>query len=238
MVYPRRRQGGFTLIELLVVIAIIAILAAILFPVFAQAREKARAASCLSNQKQIALAFSMYSQDYDETYPQAVDALGVWWEDAVRPYIKGGNVGGILTCPSAGTRAYAYSMNWALSGRSQATAGHPSDTIVTADAAQAPSQQNSVDKLPQAGPYFLYTVPGQGEKLWINGAAPNFKTGKAGDPNASIDPSLKDEDTNNAVGLMRFRHNEGVNASFADGHGKYVKKSAHNLSKWDPNSQI
>src|SRR5437764_2195631 len=100
---PHARKA-FTLIELLVVIAIIAILAAILFPVFAQAREKARAASCLSNQKQIALAFSMYSQDYDETYPRAVDTVsGLWWEQSITPYIKSGNVGGILTCPSAAT---------------------------------------------------------------------------------------------------------------------------------------
>jgi len=62
--------GGFTLIELLVVIAIIAILAAILFPVFAQARAKARAATCLSNLKQLTLGFVMYSQDADETFPQ------------------------------------------------------------------------------------------------------------------------------------------------------------------------
>jgi prepilin-type N-terminal cleavage/methylation domain-containing protein/prepilin-type processing-associated H-X9-DG protein len=62
-------RRGFTLIELLVVIAIIAILAAILFPVFAQARDKARAASCLSNVKQLALAFNMYAQDYDESLP-------------------------------------------------------------------------------------------------------------------------------------------------------------------------
>src|SRR5207247_1686725 len=116
MVRLRRKQGGFTLIELLVVIAIIAILAAILFPVFAQAREKARSSSCLSNQKQIALAFSMYSQDYDETYPPGfftdpVTSITYRWEDSVKPYIKGGNVGGILTCPSASSRAYAYSMN-------------------------------------------------------------------------------------------------------------------------------
>src|SRR5436853_7431745 len=63
------RRSGFTLIELLVVIAIIAILAAILFPVFAQARESARITSCLSNMKQIGLSWNMYAQDYDETYP-------------------------------------------------------------------------------------------------------------------------------------------------------------------------
>jgi prepilin-type N-terminal cleavage/methylation domain-containing protein len=65
----RRTSPAFTLIELLVVIAIIAILAAILFPVFAQAREKGRQAACLSNTKQIALALSMYTQDFDETTP-------------------------------------------------------------------------------------------------------------------------------------------------------------------------
>src|SRR5579862_2269722 len=67
----RTARSGFTLIELLVVIAIIAILAAILFPVFAQAREKARQASCLSNGRQCGLGILMYTQDYDETYPLA-----------------------------------------------------------------------------------------------------------------------------------------------------------------------
>ncbi|HEY3298451.1 MAG TPA: prepilin-type N-terminal cleavage/methylation domain-containing protein, partial [Armatimonadota bacterium] len=71
LVRATKRNSGFTLIELLVVIAIIAILAAILFPVFAQAREKARSASCLSNEKQIGLGLMMYMQDYDETYPMA-----------------------------------------------------------------------------------------------------------------------------------------------------------------------
>jgi prepilin-type N-terminal cleavage/methylation domain-containing protein/prepilin-type processing-associated H-X9-DG protein len=96
------RTKGFTLIELLVVIAIIAILAAILFPVFAQAREKARATSCLSNAKQLGTAVMMYAQDYDELYPMGCDnnwwALG--WGMTTQPYIK--NLG-ILRCPSDNT---------------------------------------------------------------------------------------------------------------------------------------
>jgi prepilin-type N-terminal cleavage/methylation domain-containing protein/prepilin-type processing-associated H-X9-DG protein len=85
-----QKKNGFTLIELLVVIAIIAILAAILFPVFAQAREKARGISCVSNQKQLALSIMMYTQDYDEVFPTGVQQS--WWDDTwivnVQPYVK------------------------------------------------------------------------------------------------------------------------------------------------------
>ncbi|MFN3649772.1 MAG: prepilin-type N-terminal cleavage/methylation domain-containing protein [Armatimonadota bacterium] len=96
-------RTGFTLIELLVVIAIIAILAAILFPVFAQAREKARQATCQSNLKQMGNAFTMYAQDYDETLPynyhyNSARNMLWWWEDDLQPYAKSYQ---IFVCPSA-----------------------------------------------------------------------------------------------------------------------------------------
>ena len=93
----RGTKRGFTLIELLVVIAIIAILAAILFPVFARARENARRASCSSNMKQMGLAFMQYNQDYDEQMPFYYNRAGIWWMDAVQPYTKSYQV---WKCPS------------------------------------------------------------------------------------------------------------------------------------------
>lgn len=98
-----RSKHGFTLIELLVVIAIIAILAAILFPVFARAREKARQTSCLSNVKQLGLTLMMYIQDYDEMFPAAYDystttpTLSRFWYGQAEPYIKNSQ---IFDCPS------------------------------------------------------------------------------------------------------------------------------------------
>ena len=100
---PSVKRSGFTLIELLVVIAIIAILAAILFPVFARARENARRSSCQSNLKQIGLGIIQYTQDYDEKYMgqgnYSVNATGLHgsWDIVIQPYTKSMQ---IITCPS------------------------------------------------------------------------------------------------------------------------------------------
>lgn len=157
---PMKNQStrrGFTLIELLVVIAIIAILAAILFPAFAKARESARRASCSSNLKQIGLAILQYKQEYDEKYPSFGPPVTVGWADAVQPFLKSTQ---LFQCPSeptgansdpnatnflgGGTGPGAYSdyfYNGGLNfyngsfneGRTDAEVTHPSTTIMGGD---------------------------------------------------------------------------------------------------------
>ena len=136
------RRRGFTLIELLVVIAIIAILAAILFPVFARARENARKATCQSNLKQLGIAFAMYLQDYDERgMPRDVGTAPnrVYWTRLVSPYLKNT---GVLRCPSRSDSPpkcfdigdgshYAYS--YCFARNSAATINSPSELLIFVD---------------------------------------------------------------------------------------------------------
>jgi len=126
----RRTRTGFTLIELLVVIAIIAILAAILFPVFARARENARRSSCQSNEKQIALGFKQYIQDNNERYPAASG-----WNTAILDYTKSE---AILKCPSAaGTGAFDYSYNTNMGGKNENKVDNTATTILVAEATRS-----------------------------------------------------------------------------------------------------
>ena len=144
-------RRGFTLIELLVVIAIIAILAAILFPVFARAREKAKATNCLSNCKQLILGMMMYVQDYDDNYPgyiyPAASVPRLYWYHMIEPYLKNTQ---LLICPSDGSRAVGYGFNYRFisygmmdptnvvghSITNMSTFVYPAETVVFADATQ------------------------------------------------------------------------------------------------------
>ncbi len=127
-------KNGFTLIELLVVIAIIAILAAILFPVFARAREKARQTTCTSNQRQIAASISMYVQDHEETLPLSST---VWNDIKVDP--------GVLICPTKGkntTNGYVY--NSRIAGTGIGSVPDPTAIMMTADGIQTSTNNNAL----------------------------------------------------------------------------------------------
>jgi prepilin-type N-terminal cleavage/methylation domain-containing protein/prepilin-type processing-associated H-X9-DG protein len=224
------QRKGFTLIELLVVIAIIAILAAILFPVFAKARDKARQASCLSNVKQLSLGLLQYCQDYDETFPfiyqwAAVAANGTWGIiQELDPYVKSSQV---HNCPSAdlvsiptiatGSRSYGYNttlMPSIAAGKSMGDIKRPADIVMVADAME---DNNLPGWLldPSYGPLKvdlatgICKAPGCGKKhnsLWPSNDAIHITLGVAGfsQPGCNFIP----------------RHNGVGNAGFCDGHAK------------------
>ena len=127
------KRTGFTLIELLVVIAIIAILAAILFPVFARARAKAQDTQCLNNVKQITLGFLMYASDYDDKFP---NDFWHWADVQIYPYVKNSQ---LFVCPRYPTQVGAwtqgtYAMNGNLSQVPQNTINQPARTLICFDA--------------------------------------------------------------------------------------------------------
>ena len=217
-------RRAFTLIELLVVIAIIAILAAILFPVFAQAREKARATSCLSNMKQVGLATQMYVQDYDERLfffartdnpsqshtgaimPNAASVDPVRWWNGLMPYMKNSQ---ILVCPSdalptdspneKGSKIYkrSYIAIRAAEGLTLAQIEFPVETIVVTEKWGADETGKPITD------------------SWIEPTEGDFEYDAA----------------KNRMRLAANRHQGGLNASFFDGHAKFLRPATIIVSK-------
>ncbi|MEN6303606.1 MAG: DUF1559 domain-containing protein [Armatimonadia bacterium] len=211
------QRRGFTLIELLVVIAIIAILAAILFPVFAKAREKARQSSCLSNVKQIMLAVLQYAQDYDERTPLAYSGgtgFPLNWNDPVAgrlvPYIKNSQV---WACPSmAGltTLSYGIHTNWFYGGVSLGTVPNPAGVVFMAE-----------------GGVPTVASMGLGPAQWVWSTQCHWEIHFPYNYNSA---TLDSAYTNTSQTYYPRRpwpaHNEGTNCGFVDGHAKWVKTEA------------
>jgi len=200
------RRTGFTLIELLVVIAIIAILAAILFPVFAKAREKARQSSCLSNMKQLGIAALSYAQDYDEVLPRVNigSTVGPYtlpngttygpgymlWHTCIYPYVKNYQV---MTCPSASgaevytgnyTGAGSYGISGWNAGLAMGSIQFPAQTLFWGEA--------------------------------TGGDAYNLDGDTAG---------ANEEMAGSATVTSVPRHNGGLNIAYLDGHAKWIQAS-------------
>jgi len=221
-----RRIRGFTLIELLVVIAIIAILAAILFPVFARAREKARITSCQNNMKQIGTAVAIYRSDYDGRMPMdwylSENNRVYRWIHTTYSYVFDNNV---YQCPSNPTTdnpgwspPYAtfgpystfYYCHHLLAGESDSNIRTPSATIMLMDGWFFPEADRSdwmlgmFNSWPTTASDNL--APAQHMAAWVNG-----------DPDADY--------VNVTILRDMRRHNDGINATYVDGHVKWIKSA-------------
>ena len=204
-------RKGFTLIELLVVIAIIAILAAILFPVFSRAREKARQSSCLSNVKQIMMGALMYAQDYDETFVPSESAATYPWSQLILPYLKNKQ---IYACPSYRGTGAATVIGYGINIVHVATAGvcGPSPAGQPLSVLEDSSSVIAIGELDgdsAAGPWTIGSLSGSHGFNPVSVAATKL--------------SVK-------------RHNGGCNYGFMDGHGKWYQpdsvKCVDNTNCW------
>jgi prepilin-type N-terminal cleavage/methylation domain-containing protein/prepilin-type processing-associated H-X9-DG protein len=222
------RRHAFTLIELLVVIAIIAILAAILFPVFAQAREKARTTTCQSHIRQVGLGVLMYLQDWDEIFPPVyVDAAGKRqvWVDFIQPYVK--NIQ-MFRCPSA-TSAKRF---WFSPSGVSSNYCMPMNNHLFTEGWANPQ------KLPAFGRAAERLMILDGIDFWTHYCP--LDLGKdCYDPKrtpAIYACRLSNDKTDWGAGVPIW-HQEGANACFVDGHVKWMKgdKLAHDADLWGHN---
>jgi prepilin-type N-terminal cleavage/methylation domain-containing protein/prepilin-type processing-associated H-X9-DG protein len=211
-------RKGFTLIELLVVIAIIAILAAILFPVFAKAREKARQTSCLSNIKQIVLASMQYAQDYDEMMVRS----GYWiisptwfsyWFDQLGPYTKNTQV---FTCPSSNYRTLSPYPTYGNYGMVNQVVGY-----------QTGRNGFTASGWTCAGgtaPRSLGSIIAPAERVFVSDAS-QFNTEVTywyRTDNTTTPSAAEATAHGGAYYWVDCRHNGGANCGFVDGHAKWL----------------
>jgi prepilin-type N-terminal cleavage/methylation domain-containing protein/prepilin-type processing-associated H-X9-DG protein len=247
---------GFTLIELLVVIAIIAILAAILFPVFSQARDKARQSQCLSNMKQIGVGVMMYTQDHDEFLPYGYAYTWpgqqqlYWWQDLCRPYVKNED---IYSCPSAsphsryttlrppGTpnpliRDYIANASGGLdtslvrNGFDYGPPGRPGARGVFINNWQNPSVALAEIE-DTAGTIAIFESGAPYSEIWRSSQVDAYYNATGSD--AEFSTSSQDTrpvDRKQKEGFVFKRHSGGFVATFLDGHSKWVKNST--LGMW------
>lgn len=227
----RKHRSGFTLIELLIVIAIIALLAAILFPVFGRARENARRSSCQSNLKQMALGWTQYSQDYDErivpfTQNGSAGGAAVAWDRVLQPYIKNEQ---IFKCPSNELfMGYTYNAVLATSGRTLAAMQNASQIPIILDAIGSGATPTSC-----TGPDAPYVCTGgsprQSLAFWYTNFSSNWASDTGRVLSNRFNPGAGVWNTaNQTPGMVNTNiHFEGTNYAFADGHVKWSKSVTH-----------